>query len=185
MDELNVRWVEQGLQPLNVRVGIHSDAVIVGNIGSMERMSYTVMGDGVNVAARLEGTNKEFGTRICISHTVFREAGDRLLLRRIGAVTVKGRRGEMLAYEVLGIRGGDPALEAPPAVQRLAQLCNEAYDAFQQEAWQLARDRYRAIVQEYPQDAFAKVMVLRCEQGLASKAPVAVLPPAAEGLSRV
>ena len=64
MDALNERWHAEGLKPLNVRMGIHSDAVLVGNIGSKERMSYTVMGDGVNIAARLEGTNKEFHTRI-------------------------------------------------------------------------------------------------------------------------
>ncbi len=69
MTALNARWEAEGSKPMHIRVGIHSDAVLVGNIGSKERMSYTVMGDGVNVAARLEGINKEYGTRICISHS--------------------------------------------------------------------------------------------------------------------
>ncbi len=66
----NQSWAEQKLPPLKVRIGIHSDAALVGNVGSRERVSYTVMGDGVNVAARLEGINKEMGTWICVSHNV-------------------------------------------------------------------------------------------------------------------
>ncbi|MBC5765022.1 adenylate/guanylate cyclase domain-containing protein [Ramlibacter albus] len=167
MAALNEQWMSQGLLPLKVRVGVHSDAVIVGNIGSFERMSYTVMGDGVNLASRLEGTNKEFGTRICISHSVFREAGERLVLRKMGVVTVKGRRQDMQVYEVMGIRDAGPELEAPPEVERLCMLTNDAYDSFEQGEWGLAHARFRAIVEDYPTDALSRVMVLRCEQAMA------------------
>ena len=103
MDVINKEWEAEGLPPLKVRIGIHSDVVLVGNIGSLERMSYTVMGDGVNVAARLEGINKELGTRICISKTVVREAGDRLKLRALNEVTVKGRKSTIEVFELLGL----------------------------------------------------------------------------------
>lgn len=173
MDELNARWAQQGLAPLKVRIGIHSDAVIVGNIGSIERMSYTVMGDGVNLASRLEGTNKEFGTRICISHSVFREAGERLLLRRLGNVTVKGRRADLQVYEVMALKEGDAALLPSPEKVRLCELSNQAYAAYENEDFAVARERYRALVQAYPDDSVVRVMVLRCDQALAQGMPAA------------
>ena len=163
MKELNARWAAQGLPPLNVRVGIHSDAVLVGNMGSLERMSYTVMGDGVNLAARLEGTNKEFGTRVCISHSTYREAGERLWLRRMGIVTVKGRSSVMQVYELLGIKGNDPALEASPEIIRLCDMSNEAYEAFAAEQWDEATRLYEAVAAAFPDDKLAKSMLERCD----------------------
>jgi adenylate cyclase len=171
MKELNARWAEQGLAPLQVRIGIHSDAVLVGNMGSMERMSYTVMGDGVNIAARLEGTNKEFGTRICVSHAVFREAGERLWLRRIGVVTVKGRRSDIRVYELAGIKGGDPELEASPETRRLCQMTDHAFDAFEAGEWEAAHQRFRALVEIFPDDKLGRVMALRSQQAALQLAP--------------
>ncbi len=162
MDALNDRWRAEGLKPLNVRMGIHSDAVLVGNIGSKERMSYTVMGDGVNIAARLEGTNKEFHTRILISHSVFKEAGERLCVRPIDDVAVKGRRGKVPIYELMGVYGADdPGLEPGPETQRLAKLTRLAYEALVKEDYALASRRYREILAEFPDDPVASTLVKR------------------------
>ena len=162
MDALNERWRAEGLKPLNVRMGIHSDAVLVGNIGSKERMSYTVMGDGVNIAARLEGTNKEFHTRILISHSVFKEAGERLCVRPIDDVTVKGRRGKVPIYELMGVYGADdPGLEPSPETQRLSKLTRLAYEALVKEDYALASRRYREILAEFPDDPVASTLVKR------------------------
>jgi adenylate cyclase len=161
MDEMNARWTAEGLKPLRVRVGIHADAVLVGNIGSRARMSYTVMGDGVNVAARLEGVNKEYRTRICISHSVFKEAGERLCVRPIEDVTVKGRRASVPIYELLGTYGGDPADEPGPETVKLCRMTRLAYEAAVAGDKALALQRYHEIVAVFPDDPVAATLIKR------------------------
>jgi adenylate cyclase len=162
IDALNERWRVEGMKPFKIRIGIHSDAVMVGNIGSKERMSYTVMGDGVNIASRLEGINKEFGTRTCISHSVFKEAGERLCVRPIDDVTVKGRRSKIPIYELLGVFGADdPELEPDAATLELCRMTRLAYEALIKEDHTLAARRYREILARFPDDPVSSGLAKR------------------------
>ena len=107
MEELNREWARQGKPAIRMRIGLNTATVLVGNVGSAERFSYTVMGDGVNVASRLEGMNKQFGTTICISDSVFEAVADRVVARPLGPVVVKGRQREFMIYELLGLKNTD------------------------------------------------------------------------------
>jgi adenylate cyclase len=107
MKQLNLQWTSEGRPPMRVRFGLHCDTVVVGNVGSPERLSYTVMGDGVNVASRIEGLNKQFSTSICISESVHEHVADRVVTRPLGQVSVKGRATEIMVYELLDIAGSN------------------------------------------------------------------------------
>ncbi|WP_037308807.1 adenylate/guanylate cyclase domain-containing protein [Ruegeria halocynthiae] len=92
--------------PLRVRIGLNSGEALVGNIGSEQRLNYTAIGDVVNVASRLEGANKEYGTLILIGPETRREAGDAIVVRELDTLTVFGRIKELVVYELIAMADG-------------------------------------------------------------------------------
>jgi class 3 adenylate cyclase/ABC-type nitrate/sulfonate/bicarbonate transport system substrate-binding protein len=163
MRELNTEWTAQGRPPLNLRIGLHCAEVLVGNVGSSARLSYTVMGDGVNVAARLEGINKTFGTTICISDSVVEAVGAEILARPIRKVQVKGRKHKFMIYELLAIRStDDPELAASDGQEQLAEKTQAASSYFEGGDLDEAARRYQEILRAYPQDPLAKSILSMC-----------------------
>jgi adenylate cyclase len=160
MQHLNDEWNAEGRPRMNLRVGLHCADVLVGNVGSSERLSYTVMGDGVNVAARLEGLNKVFGTTICISDSVFNAVASEVVARPLRHVSVKGRKQEFMVYELLGMTGSDnPEIKACSAEQRLSQITWRASEVFERGHLEEAAHRYQLILEEFPNDPVAKSML--------------------------
>ncbi len=113
LDALNARWWAEGRPPVDIGIGINSGEMIAGNIGSAAIMSYTVIGDAVNLGARLESLNKEYGTRILISEETRARLTRPVATRRVGEVTVKGRARLVEVHEVLS--GHAPTAPAMPA----------------------------------------------------------------------
>ncbi len=109
--EMRAVWKEQGRHEIYMRVGINTGVVVVGNMGSKERMDYTMMGDGVNLAARLEGANKNYSTELMISEFTHEKVKDQFILRELDCVRVQGKKEAIRVFEVMGETGDDLGID--------------------------------------------------------------------------
>ena len=107
--ELNDEFAAAGLPRLGMRVGVNSGEVIVGNIGSRRRFEYTVIGDAVNLASRLEGINKQYGTQVICGSLAARMAAGEMVMRRLDRVRVKGKQVAEEIFEVVAAKAALPA----------------------------------------------------------------------------
>lgn len=99
LHELNTTWPEE--RRLNIGIGLNTGIMTVGNMGSQSRMDYTLMGDNVNLGARLEGTNKFYGTNIIISEFTYGQVKDKFICRELDTIRVKGKKKPVTIYEIM------------------------------------------------------------------------------------
>jgi adenylate cyclase len=158
IEQINKAWVEQGKIPYITRFGVHTGEVIVGNIGSSERMNYTALGDGINLASRLEEMNKIYGTSIIVSEEVKRSVGSQFVFRKIDETTVKGKSGKYSIYELLAADYEDLSFD----LQTYQQFFDEGLIAWQQEHWREAIEHFKNAQAVYPEDKITPVFITRC-----------------------
>jgi adenylate cyclase len=162
ISELNRHWQAVGKEPFFTRIGIHTSPVIVGNIGARQRMNYTVLGDGVNLASRLEGANKLYHTKIIISQTTYNLVKESFICRILDRIAVKGKNNSIEIYELLAEHCADES-------GRLRQFANEfqsVYNLYQQRQWTAALKILAELIKLYPDDFTCKLYIKRCENYL-------------------
>jgi class 3 adenylate cyclase/ABC-type nitrate/sulfonate/bicarbonate transport system substrate-binding protein len=166
MERVNDTWEAEGRPRIRIRVGLNCATVLVGNVGSTARLSYTALGDGVNVAARLEGINKQFGTTICISDSIYDHVRAEILARPLKRVQVKGRKTEFMIYELLALHASDdPELSVRDRDEQLCAMTWQASQLFEAGDLAAAERAYRTILEEFPDDPVARFMLEQAGKG--------------------
>ena len=148
MHALRVDFSKRGLPPIYMRVGIHTGPAIVGNLGASDRFDYTAIGDSVNLAARLEGVNKLYGTEILVSSVTVQQMGGALPLRQVDLVIVKGKTE---AVEIFTISENEP----------LNQLTADALQAYREQRWDESEALWHQALALEPGDNISRLYLER------------------------
>ncbi|MDR3172802.1 MAG: CHASE2 domain-containing protein [Treponema sp.] len=159
--ELNRQFIEKGISPLPLltRIGINTGDMVVGNMGTEQKMNYTIMGNTVNLAARLEGVNKQYGTWILASEETVKEAKGQVLTRRLDRVRVVGIRKPVQLHEILELTA-----DAGKKVQEKVDLFHQALASFEARDWDRALLLFARVLDKYPDDNPSLVYLKRCQK---------------------
>jgi adenylate cyclase len=160
LKQLRSLWGKQGRPQLYARVGINTGTMVVGNMGSENRFDYTVMGDAVNLGARLESANKQYNTFIMIGENTYQAAKDHLIVRELDIVRVKGKTELVRVYELLSTR------EKGISEQKVKILdhYSKGYSNYLTQNWDEALKDFQLALQVDPNDGPSRTYVQRCQQ---------------------
>lgn len=165
--DFNLKRASRGQPDIKIGIGINSDVVISGNIGSSKRMEFTAIGDGVNLSARLESTSKLYGTDILISETTYRPCADRVWARELDYIRVKGKTQPVAIYELLGLRTETISEQK----QQVVEHYQIARDLYLKRRFAQAIGQFATVLEIDRHDQAAALHIERCHHWLTNPPP--------------
>lgn len=163
----NARRLAEGKLPIDIGVGMNTDTVVSGNIGSNKRMDYTIIGDGVNLASRLESACKQYGTRILASEFTYKKLKGTYRSRELDLVQVKGKTHPVAIYEILDYHTDETF---PNIIEALPRFHNGLI-LYRQKRWHDAMQEFEQVLTYHPADKPSKLYIERCQHFIASPPP--------------
>lgn len=157
--ELRSKWRTEEKPELKMRIGLCTGPAVVGNMGSKNRMDYTMMGDTVNTAARLEAVNKVYGSFTLVGDSTYRSAGDNIITREIDSVLVAGKEDPVTIYEIIGYPE-----DVDDRMQEAANHYAEGLEAYRNQDWNRALIFFNKALEATPDDGPSKIMLNRCNE---------------------
>jgi adenylate cyclase len=164
--DLRRQWKAVGKPELKMRIGLCTGPAVVGNMGSENRMDYTMMGDTVNLASRLEGVNKLYGTYTLISDSTLRAAGAGYVTREIDAVKVVGKKAPVTVHELIGFPDGVGA-----ETLEVIQHYGKGLQAYRRRDWQRAATHLKNALVRMSEDGPSQTLLKRCAHYLNEPPP--------------
>jgi adenylate cyclase len=165
LEIFNAKRLAEGKKPIDHGVGINTDNVVSGNIGSPKRMNYTVIGDGVNLASRLESACKQYGAHILASELTVKQLRGTYRMREVDRVVVKGKTAPVAVYEMLDYHNE----ESFPDMIEVVGHFNDGFSLYRQGKWDQAMKSFREALRIHPGDRASATYIERCEQLKADK----------------
>ena len=164
--KLQKTWSKKKKEYFHIGIGINTGKVIAGNLGSNQLFDYTVIGDEVNLGARLEGANKHYSTTIIISESTYKEVKDKAIARELDYVRVKGKKRPVKIYELRG-------MYSIPKIEQdlIIDIYSYGLNLFKQKKWAQALKEFRRVLRYFPSDGPSRVYTMRCLEFIETPPP--------------
>ncbi|MBF0320229.1 MAG: adenylate/guanylate cyclase domain-containing protein [Nitrospirae bacterium] len=159
LDQVNKEFAAKGCPSISLRIGMHRGDAIAGNMGSNRLYNFTVIGDTVNLASRLESVNKYFKTKIIISEDILTGTNDLFLTRELALIEVKGKSIPVKIFEVMGFMA-----DRDNEKRLLAERYSNAMNLFKDGKWQESADKLEELLSQYPSDGPSNLLLKRLKK---------------------